>query len=228
MHRMWASAYETAAQPDLLEVVWRLDDDDINGIEQFEEMCEEYPNGVKAYIGPRTGHLAQYHNESLTLADASWEVCSFIGDDVVFETQGWDDRVREEISKFDDRIALVYGDDLINGQKLGTHCFLHRNVVNLLGYVVPPVYTAFFSDTHMNEIMENVNRRIFMPDVIMEHAHPSVQKGSYDITTHEMYARNRQDNNDQKWFDLLPMRMAEANKLAKHIGFEIKEYRRLL
>jgi len=227
---MWLSAYERAIQQDNLEVIWYIDDDDKNGIEQFHYMETQFYNHIKAVIGPRIV-LSQTHNECLK--EATGDIVAFIGDDVIFHTYGWDNMVRAEFDQVPDKILLVYGDDLLNKQS-GVHAFVHRNWIAALGYLVPDYFDAFFADAFANEIAHNVGRRRFIKDMVMEHMHPSANKSIIDKTAQEMYARNAGNKNDIIWQNTISHRVESSKKLLEFINkfndsnFELVNYERLI
>ena len=62
------------------------------------------------------------------------------GDDLTFDTPGWDGVVREAFEQTPDKILFAYGNDLgPHGETFGTHGFVHRRWVETLGYFVPPL-----------------------------------------------------------------------------------------
>ena len=62
------------------------------------------------------------------LDKASADIVMQCADDIVFRTPGWDDQVCAAFAGYPDRIALVYGNDLIHGKALATHSFAHHRV----------------------------------------------------------------------------------------------------
>lgn len=225
MLRMVASAYETAAEPENVEIVFYVDDDDEASIDFFESSIKDDYDGTKMFKGPRQ-YLSKCHNDAYTICTG--EIVSFIGDDVVFNTYGWDQKVKEAFTKHPDNILFVYPEDGINGVRLGAHGFIHRRWVETVGYVVPPYFSARFADTWVNEVARNIDRACFLPDVYIEHMHYVVNKGPVDETMRQNNERDANDNMGLVWYNTLSKRIEDAVKLGKVIGKEIKDYQRIL
>ena len=83
MKRVWSTAYDTAKNKDYLEIIYRLDDDDKDSINAYNELKDEFPNKVKAFIGPRgEGILSQFWNEAFSLSKG--DILNHCGDDLRF------------------------------------------------------------------------------------------------------------------------------------------------
>lgn len=133
------------------------------------------------------------------------------GDDITFNTPGWDRIVREAFPE--DQIAFVHGDDLGGkGDTLGTHGFLSRKAVKTVGYFMPPYFASDYNDLWWNEVYESIGRRIFVP-IVTEHHHPAFGKGEWDLTHQERVERHEAENVDQIWVDTADKRIEDAAKL---------------
>lgn len=207
VHRMVASAFTTADEPDQLEVVFYRDDDDPT----------DHPDlpGTRTVIGPRI-LLSQAWNECYD--HAAGDVLMHGGDDLVFRTPSWDSKVRGAFDAFPDRLVFVYGDDTNQGQQLGTHGFVHRRWVEVLGYFVPPHFSSDFNDTWLNEIAAAAGRRVYLPDVVTEHLHPAFGKGEWDRTHRERLERHRCDDVDALYRSLAVERERDTHRLLAAIG----------
>ena len=202
VNRLLDSIAATAAT-DKVEVVFRTDED------SPLEANISSPRIIETR-GPRI-LLAQMWNEAYAVSRG--EIDMVCGDDIVFRTPGWDERVRAEFAVVPDRIALVYGNDLLQGQNLATHGFMHHTWVEALGYVTPPYFSCNYVDTWLHEIAERIGRLRYMPDVITEHMHPGAGKAAWDQSHQERLARGQRDNVAQIWIDTEPERAREAAKL---------------
>lgn len=99
------------------------------------------------------------------------EFIGFIGDDHHVRTPGFDEIFEHELE--DSRI--VYGNDLLMGEKLATHCVMKTEVVKRLGYMAIPGLIHLFMDNFWMELGAK-----YVPEVIIEHMHYSVGKSSED------------------------------------------------
>jgi glycosyl transferase / beta-hydroxylase protein BlmF len=176
--RLIASACGTAAGP--LEFVFYTDGD-APLPPGFTAMA-----GVKAVTGPRITMSGMW--------DACWrqataDVFMMCCDQVAFRTPGWDEQVLAAFGDYDDRIVMVYGNDLFHPPGDGaTLPFLHRAWTDALGYFSPPYFAADFADAWIGDIATTIGRRRYVP-VITEHLHPAAGKNPWDQTHQERLQR---------------------------------------
>lgn len=197
------SAFMTAANEHHIEIIVRLDNDD--------PTKDQYPKmeGVKYIYGDRDV-LSKYWNECYAVSKG--EILMHAGDDIVFKTPDWDLKVIEEFEKWPDRLVFVHGDDGYWGHNFGTHGFLHRNWVDVVGYFVPPFFSSDYNDTWLNDVANTIHRRKYV-EIMTEHMHPNFGKGPLDLTHQERLARHNADNVDLLYSDKRPERDADAEKL---------------
>lgn len=232
MRRFAKSCFETAKNPSDVQIMMYIDDDDTESYATAHDLADEYGCPCITFIsGPRQ-YLSKCHNDLYTAEQNGIQFClsdivSFIGDDVIFLTKGWDEKIISAFDEFQDKIVFVYPDDGMNHEKLGVHGFLHRNWVDTLGYVVPPYFAARFSDAWIQEVAQNIGRAKYIPSVIIEHLHYCVNKGNIDKTYKE--ANQRDANMGQVWYGTLPQRIEDAQKLLRRIGgIQLSSYTRIL
>lgn len=157
--------------------------------------------------GPRIV-LSQCFNECYK--HATGDIVMFCSDDVAFRTKKWDEQV---IAAFpEDKIAFVHGDDGVNGDRFGTHGFLSRTWVDKVGYVLPPYFSADYSDNWVNALADSIGRRIYIP-AMFEHLHPSLGKAAVDQTFQETRERYARDKVAQKYDELEAVRTLDSEKL---------------
>jgi hypothetical protein len=202
VEQMVQSAMATAAGP--VEVVLYADDD-APLPDRFSKT-----RGVTVVTGPRI-LLSEAWNTAAGLASA--DILMHCGDDIVFRTPGWDERVVREFAKVPDRIVFVHGNDLLQGPNLGTHGFLHRRWVDAVGYLVPPHFSSDYNDTWLTEVADKLGRRVYLPDVVTEHMHPLAGKAEWDLTHRERLERHKADDVDQLYKQLAAQREADVAKL---------------
>jgi hypothetical protein len=212
-----ASAAGTATYPEQLQFVFYVDGDDPtrNEIQSLQPQAFGVP--VEVITGPRVV-LSQMWNECYKLADA--DVLMQCGDDIRFRTRGWDTKVLSQFLRYPDRIALVHGQDGIQGDRIATHGFLHRRWVNVVGYFVPPIFASDYNDLWLTEVADAIQRRIYLPEVYTEHMHPVAGKGPLDRTHQERLDRHNTQDCDRLWRDTAIERRVDADKLRAYIeGF---------
>jgi hypothetical protein len=202
MRRLVESVRATAQTP--VEVIFYVDLDDGASAETAREL------GVRHVIGPRIV-LSDMWNEAAAVATG--EILMMCGDDVVFRTDGWDAKVLDAFERYPDRIALVYGDDTIQGRRLATHPFVHRAWYQAVGYLVPPGFSCDWSDMWLNEVADTLGRRVYLPDVVTEHMHPVMGKARLDDNHRERLARGRRDKVRELYVARASERAADVAKL---------------
>lgn len=204
MERLAQSVLDTAKGD--VEIIAYLDDDD-------ESDYTRLPSIVSVYKTKRTV-LSQYWN--LAYEKATGPIYMHCGDDIVFQTRGWDTKVIAAFDKYPDKIVFVYGDDgdPNKEKKFGSHGFLHRNWVEAVGYFVPPYFSSDFNDTWLNEVAEDIGRKEKI-DILTEHMHPAFGKGVIDLTHAERYVRHWKDDMPSMYASKEYERKADAEKLRK-------------
>jgi hypothetical protein len=206
MRRLVESAQTTATGP--VEVVFYVDLDDPDSIATAVQLGMQ--GTVRHVVGDRIT-LSDMWN--VAAANASGEILMMCGDDVVFRTPGWDKRVEGTFAAIPDRIALVFGNDLIQHDLLATHPFIHRRWYDAVGYLVPNGFSCDWCDMWLNEVAIALDRRIYLPGVVTEHVHPCVGKVRMDDNHRERLARGRRDNVRKLYEDRAAEREADVAKL---------------
>ena len=204
------SARETADSPENIEIVFYVDDDDESSLEYFDSFDDPL---IRVVSGSRIV-LSQMWNECYY--ESSGDILGHCGDDLRFRTQGWDSIILSKFQEHLDRIAFVYGRDGYAPLNFGTHGFIHRNWVEVLGYFVPPYFSSDFNDNWLNEIAKDVDRHFYV-DIYTEHLHPAAGKYIMDVTHQERVERGAQDNVHEKYDSLSAERQIDAAKLLKFI-----------
>lgn len=207
VERMVASALDTAHDPDRVEIVLYVDQDDPAAVPQL-------PN-TRIVTGPRIV-LSQCWNACYE--QATGEILMHAGDDIVFRSDGWDEKVRDAFEQVPDRIVFVHGDDgSPHGGGFGTHGFLHRAWPTTVGYFVPPHFVSDYADTWLNDVANALDRRIYLPDVQTEHLHPAWGKGDWDQTHRERLARHAAEDVEGLYLSLTSERARDVVALMTEI-----------
>ena len=162
-----------------VEVVLYVDEDDLDS---HSLNCVGL--NIKKIIGPR---LTMGGYNMACLERSSGEIIILVNDDVVIQTEGWDDVVRHTDRRFVDRIYLAYCSDLFKGKHTSTFPILSRHTCDILGAPYPLAYHGAFIDTHLLDIFKRVkhagyDRICYLENVIFEHLHYRVGKASFDET----------------------------------------------
>lgn len=157
--RMCMSALETAFEPNDIEFVSYHDHDDT--------AVYEYVGNHKQVIGPR---IIQSHMFNMCQKVAKGPIYMFMVDDMVFETKGWDAKVKEVFEASDDKILFAYPSDGIPRHAgFGVVGFVHKNWIDTVGYLLPPYFVAWYADNWINALAGRIDRRVYLDQVNLKH-----------------------------------------------------------
>lgn len=208
--RLATTALQTASNPEEIEIIVYADDDD----QSYEG--KEYPKNVQIYKTPRTT-MSNYWN--LAYEKATGPYYMMAADDIVFNTQDWDTKVKEAFDRYPDKVALIYGDDgdPNKDKNHATHPFLHKNWIDAVGYFTPPYFTSDFADTWLNNLADIIGRKEKI-DIVTEHMHFAFGKGGLDLTHAERLVRHWKDDMPGLYDAKAGERKADAEKLREAIN----------
>jgi hypothetical protein len=175
--RLVSSIFATANNPNEIEILFYVDEDD------FTFPIEMESENVRVIRGPRMW-LSLMQN--ILFSQCRGEIIMYAGDDVVFKTHGWDTSVIEAFNKFPDKLVLVYPNDLAtHGAKIALHGFLHRRWVETVGYWVAPGRGSLYDLWH-TEVARHLGRLHYLNDVHVAHIH--YRQGNKQAKYDEVYA----------------------------------------
>lgn len=205
VYRLLESIAATA-HTDQVEVVFRTDDD--SPLDRGSGIFND-PRIIEV-CGPRIT-LSQMWNEAYEVSHG--EIVMQCGDDIVFRTTGWDECIRRVFEETPDKVLLAYGNDLLQGQNLATHGFVHHTWVDTLGYFTPPYFSCDYGDQWLFDVACSLGRARYLPEVITEHMHPAAGKAQWDQNHQERVERGQRDGIHDLYRQLLPEREEAAAKL---------------
>jgi len=153
----------------------------------------DYPIDVAAYIGPNRS-MVEALNEAVTAYAPSMSFAvGFMGDDHCPRTYGWDQAYLDALHEMG--TGIVYGNDLLQGERLPTQCAMTVDIVQALGFMAPPTLTHLAVDNFWVDLGRAADCIRYLPDVIVEHRHPVAGKAAWDagylrVNSEEMYRRD--------------------------------------
>ena len=209
------SIHDTAENFNNIELCFYADDDDASSISFFENLPsgEEFRN-IK-YIIDKKILLSETYNKMYEIVDG--EIIMYGADDIKFNTKNWDEVVENKFREFDDNAALVFGFDGVQSPgHLATHGFVHKNLIDLLGYVLPPYFGADYADNWMTEIYSQVGRKIFV-DLDIEHLHYSKGKNPMDETYLNSELTRSQSQQTYSLEEMIKKRESDIDKIRAYI-----------
>jgi hypothetical protein len=134
-----------------------------------------YLNRIKVF--PDRG-LVKALNWMAPQLTSKYECLAFMGDDHLPRTEGWDAKYVNELWRLGD--GFVYGDDLLQGEKIPTQVAMTSSIVETLGFFTPPGFTHLCCDLAWKDLGEGIDKITYMPEVVIEHLHPAAGKAEID------------------------------------------------
>ena len=166
-----------------LEVCIYIDEDDIDTIRDVEKLYKDYSFDIKYCVGKEGEHKKNMcgWNEALNRI-ATGTIIALFADDFRIRSKDFDEIVYNVFDRYEDKIACIYGDDgfVSKNLQIATFHFLHRKWINALPYWLPPYYSVDYVDTHIGDVADIINRKIYVDELKIEHMHPICGKGKWD------------------------------------------------
>jgi hypothetical protein len=149
------------------------------------------------------------------------EILMAASDDIMFRTQGWDEKVRAAFAAVPDRILCAYTNDGRDRDKV-EHFFVSREWVEATGYFMYPDFEHFCGDEWNERIGKAINRAVFMKGVVTEHMHCKYGKSLND-ETYKMKRRAAADGTSMSQRDVSRMQamLPEIERIAQRVRARI-------
>lgn len=138
-------------------------------------------------------------NHAASVLAYEYDVLGFMGDDHLPRTAGWDAHVLGALAG--PGPAVVYGDDLLQGERLPTAAFLPSRLVRALGFMAPPVLRHLYVDNFWMELGERTGGLRYLPYVVIEHLHPAAGKAEMDERYAAVNDPASDDTDRRAWLD---------------------------
>lgn len=211
VQRLLDSVVRTTVDPQRLEVVLYVDADD----HESQKISQSTLSLIRI-VGPSKTTMGNMNRACYEASHGHYVM--LMNDDAIFRTPGWDDRILEAARRFPDGIALIYGNDLDQGEAVPTFPMLSRTVCEVLGGVCPPGYRNLHIESHLMDIFKQLarlghNRIVYLHNIIFEHMHHAIGKGTLDAT----YVKKNRRADDLLFIELDNERAFKATVLAKYI-----------
>lgn len=115
----------------------------------------------------------------------SYRFLAFLGDDHRPRSadRSWDERFRECLGGGP---GIVYGNDLLQGERMATAVAMTSDIVTTLGYFAPPQLEHLCADLVWVDWGKGMQRITYLDDVVIEHLHPAAGKAPTDAGYEEV------------------------------------------
>ncbi len=146
-------------------------------LKDFEDMENRITLDVPQSVSKSWNKLAKsaINNEA--------EILMMGNDDLIFNTQNWDELLVQETKKFPDQIYCMWFNDGINGEKHCAFPIISSKWFHIVGYFTPGIFNFLYNDTWIFDIAKRVGRAHYIPHVSAEHLHFTTGKSQADQTT---------------------------------------------
>ncbi len=207
------SAFSTALNPEDIQVVLSVDNDD------RETLAARFAHAnIVRVTGPRQG-MGDYHTNALKYVAS--DLVMLVNDDIVVSTQHWDRHILEQTRSYPDGVFLAYPNDLTMRWGFCSFPILSKRACELLVSPFPSSYRRLFLDIHLMDVFERLatlghHRLLYLESVVFEHLSNRTKDRDPDLQYHP-----RSDLRDDFMFLVLhPLRIAQAERLRAHLDGE--------
>jgi len=118
------------------------------------------------------------------------DIIAMVGDDMVFETSDWDEKILNEFSNKKDNFYLIHCNDGMRGPgnkyasvpPLAVNSFIHREYVETVGHYMEVIEPNTFGDTYLDKVFELLDRKIYFHNIMIRHKHFSEYGGKDQVS----------------------------------------------
>ena len=160
-----------------------------------DDQKDLYPmiEGVFYEVNPRL-RMNGTLNLVATRYASNYKTIHFLGDDHMVRTKGWDELLYAPIKERG--YGVSYGDDLLQREKLATSVMMSTNIIEILGFMSPPVLVHLYMDNFWMSIGQALNCLTYVPEAVIEHMHYAAGKAEKDeqyaeVNSPEMYKKDQ-------------------------------------
>lgn len=157
-----------------MEYIFGVESDDHPVINVIEKWRKDHPN-YKVILRIWTDDEVNFslNQKYNMLADnATGDLISGCGDDLLFVTEGWDKKLVAEFEKYPDKILLAWINDGHGADKLPRHYTIHQNWKKVVGTYTVPFLRHYFSDNWNYDVASAIGRAKYLEHIKVIHRHP--------------------------------------------------------
>lgn len=166
----------TASRP--VRVYLGVDDDDPT-LDGYGSVAGSFET-VDEFYGSRQTLARWVDDLSAQAISDGHSIIGFMGDDHRPRTVGWDQIVQRAMLATPGGPGMVYGRDGLQDERLPTWCFWSTDVIRALGFFCPPTLEHMYLDNFWLALARGIGRCAYVPEILVEHMHPSVGKSAAD------------------------------------------------
>jgi hypothetical protein len=146
-----------------------LDDDDEHRYKKHSDILYS--------INPNMRFVPKVNKAALDFKDKYKYIANF-SDDFIIKNK-WESEFIEFFTN-NNGVGIAYGNDLLQQDKLPTAVCLTSNIIDTLGYMIPPQLQHMYADNFWKDLGTNTKIIKYFPNIIFEHMHPDIGKTHRD------------------------------------------------
>ena len=163
--------YEYASDIQNSQFVISMDNDDLQMNNPQVRAYLDTKQNLNYYYSNNTSKIMAINADIPTTV---WDILVLISDDMIPEIKGFDDIIRQNMSKhYPDTDGVLW---FFDGWRrdLNTLCILGRKYYERFNYIYHPDYRSFWCDAEFTDVGNNLNKQTFIDKVIIRHLHPDI------------------------------------------------------
>lgn len=166
------------------------DDTQMNNTE-VDNKLKGYKN-LKYFYGISKNKVEAVNRDINKVND--WDIVLLASDDMIPQVEGYDEVIRNEMSKtYSDTDGVLWFNDG-NRKDLNTLCILGKKYYKRFNYIYNPEYKSTWCDNEFTEVGNILKKQKFIDQIIIKHEHPDWGFGGRD----EIHRLNLENENYDK------------------------------
>lgn len=186
----------TTLNPKEIEIIFGIHENDLLSKNKIDELKS------KVKIEIRYEFIKKFEDNKIHLSylwnqiyeKSKYPIIGYFGDDVIFQTPGWEEEVKKEFSK-DKYIMVCCNDVHIQRGKQATLFFTHKKVHDKFGFYLHMKFRRWYADTYWDFIFRGAGKFHYREDIVTEHLHPDVFENKRDSVYIAMEEFKEKDKN---------------------------------
>jgi len=199
-----------------------LDKDDPT-LERCQKMAKTITNLKVIIIPPNpTGKFSLGYFWNVLAKNSTEEIISMVGDDMIFSTDNWDEKILEEFSIKNcfDKFKLVTGFDGHRNDQFAAWLFIHRFYMEKTGYFMRDEFSRNWIDQWLDNMYLSFGRKVYKSDITITHNHWVFGATKFDKVAQNLRDTEGKDkeHSDLLWPALQDERIKEAEMWKRELG----------
>jgi hypothetical protein len=134
-------------------------------------------------------------NRGINEFEYKWDILLLASDDMIPQKKGYDDVIRDNMSKFyPDTDGVLWFNDGFKGNNLNTLSIMGKKYYDRFKHIYYPKYKSVWCDNEFMDVANILKKQTYIDDVIIRHEHPDYGLAARD----EVHSKNFQNENHDK------------------------------